>query len=330
MMSSVNEFVRPSKINVEAISNNHAIISLEPLERGFGHTLGNALRRILLSYMPGCAVVEAEIKGVQHEYSVIDGIKEDVIEIILNIKEIAIKLYGIDEIELELKKIGSGVVKAGDIKARQDVEIINPDHVIAHLNDHGELNMKLRFVRGRGYEPAYLRNKSDKNFGRIQIDAKFSPVKRVAYFVESARVEQKTDFDKLIIELETNGTLDPEEAIRTSAKILRNQLDFFVDLSCENKKHVENEVEPDRRTDTKIDKALLLPVEDLELTVRSANCLKAENIFYIGDLVKRTEGELLKTPNLGKKSLNEIKKVLKVRGLALGMHIDLWPPGKKN
>lgn len=329
-MSSVKKFIRPSKIKVEEISKNHAKISLEPFERGFGHTLGNALRRILLSSMPGCAVIEAEIKGVQHEYSVIEGIKEDVIEIILNVKEIAIKMYGRDEVELVLNKLGAGVVKAGDIKARHDVEIINPDHVIAHLNDHGELNMNLRFVRGRGYEPAYLRNKLDLKIGRIQIDANFSPVKRVAYFVESARVEQKTDLDKLIIELETNGTLDPEEAIRKSAIILRNQLDFFVDLSCENTQDVEKEVEVELRKDTKIDQALLLPVEDLELTVRSANCLKAENIYYIGDLVKRTEGDLLKTPNLGKKSLNEIKNVLKIRGLALGMHIEIWPPGKTN
>lgn len=318
-MSSVKEFIRPSNIKVEEISTNHAKIVLEPFERGFGHTLGNALRRIMLSSMPGCAVIEAEIKGVQHEYSVIEGIKEDVIEIILNIKEIAIKMYGRDDVELLLNKLGPGVVKAGDITLSHDVEIINPDHIIAHLNDHGEINMKLRIVRGMGYETAAIRNKSDMKIGRIPIDANFSPVRRVAYFVESARVEQNTDLDKLIIDLETNGTLDPEEAIRRSATILRNQLDAFVDLSCEKKQEVEIE----RRKDNKIDHALLLPVDDLELTVRSANCLKAENIYYIGDLVKRTEVELLKTPNLGKKSLNEIKNVLKIRGLSLGMHIDL-------
>lgn len=323
-MSSVKEFIRPSNIKVEEISKNHAKIILEPFERGFGHTLGNALRRIMLSSMPGCAVIEAEIKGVQHEYSVIEGIKEDVIEIILNIKEIAIKMYGNDDVELLLNKLGPGVVKAGDITVRNDVEIINPDHIIAHLNDQGEINMKLRIVRGIGYEPANIRNKTDMKIGRIPIDANFSPVRRVAYFVESARVEQNTDLDKLIIELETNGTLDPEEAIRRSATILRNQLDVFVDLSC------EQDVEVERIKDKQIDQALLLPVDDLELTVRSANCLKAENIYYIGDLVKRTEVELLKTPNLGKKSLNEIKNVLKIRGLSLGMHIDLWPPGKKN
>ncbi|WP_220683139.1 DNA-directed RNA polymerase subunit alpha [Candidatus Portiera aleyrodidarum] len=332
MSSLVKEFIRPSNIKVEEISKNHSKIVLEPFERGFGHTLGNALRRIMLSSLTGCAVIEAEIKGVQHEYSVIEGIKEDVIEIILNIKEIAIKIHGRDEVELLLNKSGPGIVKAGDIKARHDVEIINPDQVIAHLNAHGKINMKLRFVRGRGYEPAYLRKKSDRKIGRIPIDANFSPVRRVAYLVEAARVEQNTDLDKLIIELETNGTVEPEEAIRKSARILRNQLDFFVDLSCEKKQEVEEGVvrERERRTDKKIDQALLLPVEDLELTVRSANCLKAENIYYIGDLVKRTEVELLKTPNLGKKSLNEIKNILKVRGLSLGMHIDLWPPGKKN
>lgn len=325
-MSSVKEFIRPSNLKVEEISKNHAKIVLEPFERGFGHTLGNAFRRIMLSSIPGCAIIEAEIKGVQHEYSVIEGIKEDVIEIILNIKEIAIKMHGCDDVELLLNKLGPGVVKAGDITVRNDVEIINPDHIIAHLNDHGELNMKLRVVRGKGYEPANIRNKSDMKIGRIPIDANFSPVKRVAYFVESARVEQNTDLDKLIIELETNGTVDPEEAIHRCSTILRNQLDAFVDLSCERKQ----EVEVERIKDKKIDQALLLPVDDLELTVRSANCLKAENIYYIGDLVKRTEGELLKTPNLGKKSLNEIKNVLKIRGLSLGMHIDLWPPGKKN
>ncbi|WP_219848539.1 DNA-directed RNA polymerase subunit alpha [Candidatus Portiera aleyrodidarum] len=325
MMSSLKEFIRPSNIKVEEIGANHAKIVLEPFERGFGHTLGNALRRILLSHMPGCAVIEAEIKGVEHEYSVIEGIKEDVIEIILNIKEIVIKMYGSDDVEVFLNKIGPCVVKAGDITGSHNVEIINPDHIIAHLNEHGELKMKLRIVRGIGYETAEKRKKKNMKRGRIPIDANFSPVRRVAYFVESARVEQNTELDKLVIDLETNGTLNPEEAIRRSAKILRNQLDAFVDLSCKKKQ----EVEVERIKDKKIDHALLLPVDDLELTVRSANCLKAENIYYIGDLVKRTEVELLKTPNLGKKSLNEIKNVLKIRGLSLGMHIELWPPGGK-
>ncbi len=322
MQSSVTEFLTPRHIDVEEISATRAKVTLEPLERGFGHTLGNALRRILLSSMPGCAIVEAEIDGVLHEYSAIEGVKEDVIEILLNLKGVAIQMHGRDEATLVLSKKGSGAVTAADIQLDHDVEIVNPDHVIAHLNDAGELNIKLKVARGRGYEPADARRSDEdesRSIGRLQLDATYSPLYRVSYVVERARVEQRTDLDKLILDLETNGTLDPEEAIRRAATILQQQLAVFVDLEG------DAQPEPEEQED-EIDPILLRPVDDLELTVRSANCLKAENIYYIGDPIQRTEVELLKTPNLGKKSLTEIKDVLASRGLSLGMRLDNWPP----
>lgn len=322
MQSSVNEFLTPRHIDVQVVSQTRAKITLEPLEHGFGHTLGNALRRILLSSMPGCAVVEAEIDGVLHEYSAIEGVQEDVIEILLNLKGLAIKLHGRDEVTLTLAKKGSGVVTAADIQLDHDVEIINGDHVIANLADNGALNMKLKVARGRGYESADARQSDEdesRSIGRLQLDASFSPVRRVSYVVENARVEQRTNLDKLVLDLETNGTLDPEEAIRRAATILQQQLAAFVDLKGDSEPVVEEQ-------EDEIDPILLRPVDDLELTVRSANCLKAENIYYIGDLIQRTEVELLKTPNLGKKSLTEIKDVLASRGLSLGMRLDNWPP----
>ncbi|RKQ95877.1 DNA-directed RNA polymerase subunit alpha [Kushneria sinocarnis] len=322
MQRSVTEFLRPRDIKVEEVNANHARIVLEPFERGFGHTLGNALRRILLSSMPGCAVTEAEIEGVLHEYSAIEGVQEDVIEILLNLKGVAARMHGRDDVVLTLSKQGPGVMTAGDIAVDHDVEIVNPEHVIAHLNDGSELKMQLRLMRGRGYEPADVRAQQDdetRAIGRLQLDASYSPVRRVSYAVEAARVEQRTDLDKLVIDLETDGTLDPEEAIRRSATILQEQLAAFVDLEADKEQEVEEE-------EDQIDPILLRPVDDLELTVRSANCLKAENIYYIGDLIQRTEVELLKTPNLGKKSLNEIKDVLEARGLSLGMRLENWPP----
>lgn len=322
MQNSVTEFLTPRHIDVEEISLTRAKVTLEPLERGFGHTLGNALRRILLSSMPGWAVTEVEIDGVQHEYSSIEGVQEDVIEILLNLKGLAIRMTGRDSVLLTLSKSGEGVVTAADIQLDNDVEIINPDHVIAHLNGKGKLSMKLKIARGRGYESADSRRQDDEEtraIGRLQLDATYSPVYRVSYVVESARVEQRTDLDKLVIDLETNGTLDPDEAIRRAATILQQQLAVFVDLEG------ESEPEPVKEED-EVDPILLRPVDDLELTVRSANCLKAENIYYIGDLIQRTEVELLKTPNLGKKSLTEIKDVLASRGLSLGMRLDNWPP----
>lgn len=321
MHTMLNEFLTPRHIDVEEISTTRAKITLEPLERGFGHTLGNALRRILLSSMPGCAVIEAEIDGVLHEYSAIEGVQEDVIEILLNLKGLAVRLHGRDEVTLTLSKKGEGVVTAADIQLEHDVEIVNPEHVIAHLSNKGALNMRLKIARGRGYVPADARDSDEETraIGRLQLDATFSPVRRISYVVENARVEQRTNLDKLVIDLETNGTLDPEEAIRRAATILQHQLAAFVDLQSEIETVVD---EPE----DEIDPILLRPVDDLELTVRSANCLKAENIYYIGDLIQRTEVELLKTPNLGKKSLTEIKDVLASRGLSLGMRLDNWPP----
>ncbi len=322
MQSSVNEFLTPRVIQVDEQSATRAKVTLEPLERGFGHTLGNALRRILLSSMPGCAVTEAEIEGVEHEYSGMEGVREDVIEVLLNLKGVAVVMNGKDQATLTLSKTGPGVVTAGDIQVDHDIEIINPDHVICHLNDSGKMNVRLTVARGRGYEPADARETGEEEtraIGRLQLDATYSPIRRVAYVVESARVEQRTDLDKLVLDLETNGTIDPEEAIRRAATILQQQLAVFVDLES------ESEDQPAREEDA-VDPILLRPVDDLELTVRSANCLKAENIYYIGDLVQRTEVELLKTPNLGKKSLTEIKDVLASRGLALGLRLDNWPP----
>ena len=322
MLGSVNEFLTPRVINVVEVSDTRAKITLEPLERGFGHTLGNALRRILLSSMPGAAVSEVEIDGVLHEYSSIEGVQEDVIEILLNLKGVSVIMHERDHAELTLTKTGPGVVTAGDIQVDHEVEVKNPEHVIAHLGEGAELSMKLTVTSGRGYQPVDSRYSDDdesKPIGRLQLDASYSPVRRVSYVVDSARVEQRTDLDKLIIDLETNGTLDSEEAIRRAATILQQQLAVFVDLEG------EKEQEPDQQED-EIDPILLRPVDDLELTVRSANCLKAENIYYIGDLVQRTEVELLKTPNLGKKSLTEIKDVLASRGLSLGLRLDNWPP----
>lgn len=321
MQNNPFDFLTPREIAVETISPFHAKITLEPLERGFGHTLGNTLRRILLSSMPGAAIVEVKIDGVLHEYSAISGVQEDVVEILLNLKGVSITMLGRQEVTLKLNKKGPGPVLAGDIETEHDVEIVNPQHVIAHLNESGELNMTLKVMLGRGYQPAVIRNRKSEGkttIGALHIDASFSPVRRVAYTVENARVEQRTDLDKLVIDLETNGTLDPEEAIRRSATILQQQLAAFVDLQSAplvpEKSSREDSVNPIYHR----------PVDDLELTVRSANCLKAENIFFIGDLVQRTEGDLLKTPNLGKKSLTEIKNVLAAHGLGLGTKIDGW------
>lgn len=322
MQRSVNEFLSPRHIDVQEISKTRAKVVLEPLERGFGHTLGNALRRILLSSMPGCAVTEVEIDGVLHEYSTIEGVQEDVIEILLNLKGVAITLHNADEAVLTINKSGPGAVTAGDIQINQDVEIANPEHVIANLTS-GSLNMRLTVTRGRGYVPADARISDEdetRAIGRLQLDASYSPVLRVSYAVESARVEQRTDLDKLVIDIESNGTIDPEECIRRAATILQQQLAVFVDLEDAGEQAKAEPAEPE------IDPVLLRPVDDLELTVRSANCLKAEQIYYIGDLIQRTEVELLKTPNLGKKSLTEIKDVLASKGLSLGMRLENWPP----
>jgi DNA-directed RNA polymerase subunit alpha len=315
--------LKPKSINVEQIGTNRALVELEPFERGYGHTLGNALRRVLLSSMVGYAPTEVSINGVLHEYSTIDGVREDVVNILLNLKGVVFKLHNRDEVTLSLRKDGEGAVTAGDIQTPHDVEIINPEHVIANLSQGGRLDMQIKVEKGRGYEPGTMRRYADevgKTIGRIVLDASFSPVKRVSYTVESARVEQRTDLDKLVMEIETNGAITAEEAIRNSARILVDQLSVFAALEG-----AETIAEAPSRSQT-YDPILLRPVDELELTVRSANCLKAENIYYIGDLVQRSETELLKTPNLGRKSLNEIKEVLAARGLTLGMRLESWPP----
>ncbi len=323
MQGSVTEFLKPRLVDIEQISSTHAKVTLEPLERGFGHTLGNALRRILLSSMPGCAVTEVEIDGVLHEYSTKEGIQEDILEILLNLKGLAVRVQGKDEVMLTLNKSGIGPVTAADIIHDGDVEILQLQHVICHLTDeNAAIGMRIKVQRGRGYISASSRihlEEDNQKIGRLLVDACFSPVERIAYNVEAARVEQRTDLDKLIIEMETNGTIDPEEAIRRAATILAEQLEAFIDLRDVRQPEIKEE-KPE------FDPLLLRPVDDLELTVRSANCLKAEAIHYIGDLVQKTEVELLKTPNLGKKSLTEIKDILALRGLSLGMRLENWPP----
>jgi len=316
-----NDILTPRIIDVQNISPLHAKVVMEPFERGYGYTLGNALRRILLSSMTGYAPTEVKIAGVVHEYSTLDGVQEDVVDILLNIKGVVLKLHASEEVTLRLTKTGKGVVTASDIEASHDVEILNPDHVIAHLTTGGKLDLQLKISSGRGYMPATLRQNSqdEKSIGTIFLDASFSPIRRVSYTVESARVEQRTDLDKLIMDIETNGVVDPEEAIRYAARVLVQQLSVFADLES-------TPVPTEQPTVPQIDPVLLRPVDDLELTVRSANCLKVENIYYIGDLIQRTEAELLRTPNLGRKSLNEIKEVLASRDLTLGMKLDNWPP----
>ena len=322
MQAPEAQFLKPRVVKVQDVTSHRAKVTIEPLERGFGHTLGNALRRILLSSMPGCAIVEAEIDGVLHEYTSIEGVQEDVVDILLNLKGVAIRMHAREDAVLTLSKKGPGPVTAGDISADHDVEVLNPEHVIAHLTSSGDLSMRLKVIRGRGYQPAVQRNRFEDiagPIGRLQLDASFSPIRRVSYAVEAARVEQRTDLDKLVIDIETNGTIDPEDAIRRAGSILKDQLSVFVDLDSK-----EPAGGPD--AGTRIDPILMRPVDDLELTVRSANCLKAESINYIGDLVQRTEVELLRTPNLGKKSLTEIKDVLADHNLALGTKLDSWPP----
>ena len=320
--------LKPKTIQVEQLGHNRANVELEPFERGYGHTLGNALRRVLLSSMVGYAATEVTIAGVLHEYSSIDGVQEDVVNILLNLKGVVFKLHNRDEVTLSLRKDGEGVVTARDIQTPHDVEIINPDHVIAHLSQGAKLDMQIKVEKGRGYVPGNVRRYGDeptKTIGRIVLDASFSPVKRVSYTVESARVEQRTDLDKLVVEIETNGAITAEEAVRASAKILVEQLAVFAQLEGGDIDGVLAGSGAARSSATTFDPILLRPVDELELTVRSANCLKAENIYYIGDLIQRTENELLKTPNLGRKSLNEIKEVLASRGLTLGMKLENWP-----
>ncbi len=321
MQSQFKDFLKPRTVDVSGGDGRRARVTVEPLERGFGHTLGNALRRILLSSMPGFAVHEVEIDGVLHEYTALEGVQEDVVDVLLNLKQLAVRLYGREETVVTLSKTGPGVVTAGDISTDHTVEIRNPELVLAHLSEGGSLTMKLWIRKGRGYESVNQRADDETRIpGRLQLDSSYSPVMRVAYSVESARVEQRTNLDKLVLDIETNGVIDPEEALRYSAGLLQDQFSVFVSLEGGAGPEHHESHEPS------VDPVLMRPIDDLELTVRSANCLKAESIHYVGDLVQRTEVELLKTPNLGKKSLTEIKEVLASHGLSLGMRLDEWPP----
>ncbi len=321
-MSQSTDLLKPRNIQVKDLGNYTSKIVLEPLERGFGHTLGNALRRILLSSIPGCAVTEVKITGVEHEYTAMDGVQEDVVNILLNLKKLAFRLNTKDQVTLDLRKKGPGVVTASDITLDHDVEIVDPDAVICTLTTDTEIEMSMTIAKGRGYQPASVRRGPDSPelpLGTLVLDSSFSPIIRVAYDVDSARVENRTDMDKLIIELQTDGSIDAEETISDAATILHEQLAVFFDLTI-------IEPEPEVEPEPEIDPVLLRPVDDLELTVRSANCLKAEQVYYIGDLVQKTEVELLKTPNLGKKSLTEIKDILASHGLTLGARLENWPP----
>ncbi len=319
--------LKPKNIHVEQLGHNRAKVTLEPFERGYGHTLGNALRRVLLSSMVGYAVTEVTIAGVVHEYSSIDGVQEDVVNILLNLKGVVFKLHNREEVTLSLRKDGEGAVTAADIQTPHDVEIINPEHVIANLSQGGKIDIQLKVETGRGYVPGTVRRYGEepsKSIGRIVLDASFSPVHRVSYSVENARVEQRTDLDRLVMEIETNGAITAEDAVRASSRILVEQLAVFAQL--EGDVFAAVGASSGAGNAQNFDPILLRPVDELELTVRSANCLKAENIYYIGDLIQRTENELLKTPNLGRKSLNELKEVLASRGLTLGMKLESWPP----
>jgi len=322
MMGVIEQMLKPTLVGVDEVNPNRARITLEPLERGFGHTLGNALRRVLLSSIPGAAIVEVEMDGVLHEYTAVEGLQEDIIEVLLNLKGVALRMHEGEETVLILSKSGTGPVTAGDIQVDHTIEVVNPDHLICNLTQDGKINMRLKVIRGVGYQAAVQLNIGDQEtrpIGRLQLDASFCPVRKVAYTVDSARVEQRTNLDKLILDIETNGTVDCEGAVKLAANILADQISVFVDFKARQAVEVEEKTQ-------EIDPVLLRPIDDLELTVRSANCLKAESILYIGDLVQRTEVELLKTPNLGKKSLTEIKDVLASHDLSLGMKLENWPP----
>ena len=317
---ALSELLTPRIVQIKEIGPNTSRIMLEPLERGFGYTLGTAMRRVLLSLIEGAAITECNIEGVLHEYSGIDGVKEDVIDVLLNLKGVGISMPDLDRAEIRLSVAEAGPVTAGHFQLPAGVKIVNPDCVIAHLTENVPFTLTAVVEKGRGYRVVSQVDEEEESVKSnvLRLDATFTPVRRIAYRVEQARVKQRTDLDKLIIDIESNGTIDPEQAIRDAARILHAQLQVFVNLESTERENEEQE-------QVYIDPVLLRPVDDLELTVRSANCLKAEKINNIGDLVRCTEVELLKTPNLGKKSLNEIKEVLAAHNLELGMDIDNWP-----
>ena len=319
MQTSVIDLLVPTEIQVDDINDNISKVTLEPLERGFGHTLGNALRRILLSSMPGAAITDVTIDGISHEYSTIEGVREDVIDILLNLKDMPVSLIEGTSAVIKLDLSGPCEVTASSFEVPGNVELPDEEHHVASLVDKVKLSLSATIQTGRGYEPADTRNDEEITVGALSVDASFSPVRRVAYSVENARFEKRTDLDKLIIELETDGTLDSKKAIEHAATIFQQQLSSFVDLDAIAEQEAKKE-------QSDFDPFLMRSIEELELTVRSTNCLKAESIFLIGDLLQRTEFDLLKTPNLGKKSLNEIKDVLASKGFSLGTTLENWPP----
>ncbi len=318
-----HDLIKPSKLEVEIDKNNpnFAEVTAEPLERGFGTTLGNSLRRILLSSLRGAAVTGVRIEGVVHEFSTITGVREDVTDIILNLKSLAIRHHGTERRKLNLNVTGPAVVTAGMIEAGHDVEIVNKDLFICNLDKGAKLNMELYIETGKGYVPANQNRPEDAPIGLIPVDSIFSPVKKVSFKIENARVGQVTDYDKLILSLETNGTVTPDDAIALAARIMQDQLQLFI-----NFEEAKPDFKEDKEPELKFNPYLLKRVDELELSVRSANCLKNDNIVYIGDLVQKSEAEMLKTPNFGRKSLNEIKEVLTAMGLRLGMEVTNWPP----
>ena len=318
-----NELIRPEKPLIEAgtDANRKARLVAEPLERGFGVTLGNSLRRVLLSSLQGAAVTAVQIDGVVHEFSSLEGVREDVVDIVLNIKQLALRMHSEGPKRMTLKATGPGAVTAGQIEAPADIEILNPDHVLCTLDDGATVRMEFTVNNGKGYVPAEHNRPEDAPIGLIAVDSLYSPVKRVAYRVEPTRQGQSLDYDKLIMEVETNGAISPVDAVAFAARILQDQLQIFITFE-EPKKKVEGESKPE----LPFNPALLKKVDELELSVRSANCLKNDNIVYIGDLIQKTEGEMLRTPNFGRKSLNEIKEVLASMGLSLGMDVPNWPP----
>lgn len=317
------ELIKPSKLQVEpgADASRVATVVAEPLERGFGMTLGNSLRRVLLSSLQGAAVTAIQIEGVLHEFSSIPGVREDVTDIILNIKNLGLRMHGEGPKRMQLRATGPGEVKAGMIEAGHDIEIMDPDLVLCTLDQGAKLNIEFTVETGKGYVPASQNRTEDSPIGLIPIDAIFSPVKKVAYKVENTRVGQVTDYDKLSMVVETNGAVTPDDAVALAARILQDQLQLFINF--DEPTHV---VEEEKKDELPFNKNLLRKVDELELSVRSANCLKNDNIIYIGDLVQKTEAEMLRTPNFGRKSLNEIKEVLSHMGLHLGMEIPNWPP----
>ncbi len=315
------ELIKPNKIDFQSKGNTLTTVVAEPLERGFGLTLGNALRRVLLSSLRGAAVTAVQIDGVLHEFSSIAGVREDVTDIVLNIKEIAIRMEGDGPKRMVVRKQGPGQVTAGDIQTVGDVEILNPEHVICTLDEDAEIRMEFTVNNGKGYVPADRNRAEDAPIGLIPVDSLYSPVKKVSYKVENTREGQVLDYDKLTLTIETNGAITGEDAVAFAARILQDQLALFVNFEEPQKEQPAEQV-----TELAFNPALLKKVDELELSVRSANCLKNDNIVYIGDLIQKTEAEMLRTPNFGRKSLNEIKEVLASMGLHLGMEVQDWPP----